>query len=361
MVNRIKSWVYAYKNRRRAHAVRCFDEAQKAEQAFDPIDRGTRNIPIAQITGSVGRYQDFDDKFRLKHHVPNDRLQNIVQAMLDGKSLPPVKVYKIKDEYYILDGHHRIAASRQLKRDYINACIVELLPSKNTLENMLYREKTEFRDRSGLETTIELTEVGQYAQMALQIEAHQKHLQTTGGKEVPFHAAAADWHETIHRPLCEIIKKGGLLKYFPERTLDDLYMYISFHQWEKRQSRRYGIGIDRLIPTDMEVFREKMLSKKEADYPEMKRRITAFVLMTVVGKHEHRIIERLFETEGVQEVHSVHGNIDLLVKIALTRDLLASDAELVSQFVHENIRQLPGVKSTQTLIPGFSKIKEGKD
>ena len=153
-----------------------------------------------------------------------------------------------------------------------------------------------------------------------------------------------------------IIKRGNLLKYFPKRTLDDLYLYISYHQWESRQPR-YGIGIDRLIPRDMEAFREKMANKNETEYPEMKREITAFVLMTVEGKHEHRVIDRLFATDEVQEVHSVHGNIDLLVKIVLTRDLLASDAELISQFVHENIRQLPGVKSTQTLIPGFSKIK----
>jgi len=42
----------------------------------------------------------------------------------------------------------------------------------------------------------------------------------------------------------------------------------------------------------------------------------------------------------------------------LTRDLLSSDAEIISQFVHEKIRQLPGVNSTTTLIPGISKIKE---
>jgi hypothetical protein len=41
----------------------------------------------------------------------------------------------------------------------------------------------------------------------------------------------------------------------------------------------------------------------------------------------------------------------------LTRDLLSSDAEIISQFVHENVRQLNGVNSTQTLIPGFSKMK----
>jgi hypothetical protein len=45
------------------------------------------------------------------------------------------------------------------------------------------------------------------------------------------------------------------------------------------------------------------------------------------------------------------------VKVELIRDLLSSDAEVISQFVHEKVRQLPGIISTNTLIPGFSKIK----
>ena len=68
-------------------------------------------------------------------------------------------------------------------------------------------------------------------------------------------------------------------------------------------------------------------------------------------------MEKLFELEEVREVHSVHGDVDLLVKIELTRDLLSSDAEMISQFVHGEIRQLTGVISTKTLIPGFSKSK----
>jgi DNA-binding Lrp family transcriptional regulator len=108
----------------------------------------------------------------------------------------------------------------------------------------------------------------------------------------------------------------------------------------------------------MEAFREKMSNMKEVEYPEMKRDITAFVLMNVKAKSEFRIMDKLFSLEEVREVHSVHGDIDLLVKITLTRDLLSSDAEIIGQFVHEQIRSMPGVTSTQTLIPGASKVKE---
>jgi hypothetical protein len=62
--------------------------------------------------------------------------------------------------------------------------------------------------------------------------------------------------------------------------------------------------------------------------------------------------------EEVREIHSVHGDADILVKIILTRDLISSDAETIWNFVNNKVGQITGIVSTQTLIPGFSKIKE---
>jgi hypothetical protein len=79
--------------------------------------------------------------------------------------------------------------------------------------------------------------------------------------------------------------------------------------------------------------------------------------MKVHARKEIKLMDKLFELAEVQEVHSVHGDVDMVVKAVLTRTLLSSDAEIISQFVHEKVRQLPGVISTKTLIPGISKIK----
>ena len=121
--------------------------------------------------------------------------------------------------------------------------------------------------------------------------------------------------------------------------------------------RHYGIGIDKLIPSDMEAFREKMAKMNKEEYPEMLRSITAFVMMNVEAKRELKIANKLFALPEVREVHSVHGSIDILAKIVLTRNLLSSDAEVIGQFVHAKVRQIDGIISTQTLIPGASKIK----
>jgi DNA-binding Lrp family transcriptional regulator len=340
-----------------ANTVKNFKDDQQRQAAYDSRVRGVRTVALDRIVGSVGRYQDFDRQFRLIRQQPSERLQRIKQAMREGRVLPPVKLYQIKDDYYVLDGNHRIAAAKELKHDEIRAHIVEFVPSGNSLQDLLYRERADFADRTQLPGEIRLTEVGQYANLLEQIERHQAHLQNEEGRSCDLVEAAGDWFRSIYRPLQTIVRRGRLIDAFTERTLDDLCAYIAHHQWQVSRERRYGIGIDKLIPKDMEAFRSQMAELRESDYPEMQRGITAFILMRVQAKREYKIVEKLFELEEVVEVHSVHGEVDLLVKIVLTRDLLSSDAEIISQFVHENVRQLNGVISTQTLIPGFSKMK----
>ena len=342
----------------RNHSVKSFKENQKMEEAFDHKDRGARLVPVAQIIGSVGRYHDFDSKFRLKHNMVSDRLQRIKRAMTEGKRLPPVKLYQIKDEYYVLDGNHRIAAAKEFGLLEIDATIVEFIPSKDTLENILYLEKSEFNETARLPHAINLTEVGQYIQLIKQISKHQDFLKRETKKSVSFESAAKDWYQTIFQPLNDIIDQGGLIEAFPGRTLADLYAYISIHQWDNQRSRNYGSTIDRVMTDNMEEFRKKMSNTKEIEYPEMQRGITAFILINVIAKNEYKVMDKLFSLKEVQEVHSVHGEIDILVKIMLTRDFLSSDAEIIGQFVYNKVRNLSGISSTVTLIPGVSKMKE---
>jgi len=338
-------------------AVKSFRDQQQREAAFDHRDRGIRTVPLNRIVGSVGRYKDFDSRFRFKPSVPSERFEWIKTAMREGRTLGPVKLFQIKDQFYALDGNHRIAAAKALGHDEILAHIEEFIPSKNSLPNILYRERAEFADRTRLPAEINLTEVSQYTHLLEQISEHQQYLHATGQDAVSFENAALDWFKTIYRPLCAIIKRSGLIDSFAGRTIDDLFAYISFHQWTEGRKRAYGIGIDKLVPKDMEEFRKKMSDLREAEYPEMKRGINVFILINVQAKKEIRLMDKLFELDAVKEVHSVHGDVDLVVKAVLTRDLLSSDAEIISQFVHEKVRQLPGVVSTKTLIPGVSKVK----
>jgi uncharacterized ParB-like nuclease family protein len=342
----------------KAETVKRFRDEQKQEGAYEYRDRGRQTVKLSQIVGSVNRYLDFDSKFRLKKDRPRDRL-NVIRAIMErGKPLPPVDLYKIKDSYFVLDGNHRISVAKERGFKDINARVMEFLPSRATAENILYRDKTEFQDKTGLRRSIELTEPGQFRNLLHQIDRHRQFLSEQSGTAVALKEAAEDWYNTIYRPLAAIVEKAGLLYSFPGRTAADLYAYISVHQWERDHSRSFGSMIDRSITRCMEEFRRKMKDTKEKDYPEMLREITVFVLINITAKKETQILERVFSLDEVKEVHSVHGSIDVIAKLVLTRDLVSSDAEVISRYVQKNIRHIPGVLSTQTLIPGFSKIKE---
>lgn len=336
-----------------------FSDRQAAEKAYEAVERGTSLVPMTKIIGSVGRYHDFDNRFRATDHQQDERLRRILKAMRAGKTMPPILLYQIKDDYFILDGHHRFQAAKQLGHSEIKSQIVELLPSKDSLENHLYLEKLKFREHTGLKELPEFTELGQFIHLEWQINQHHKYLQQEHqGEEVSLQKAAADWFVTIYRPLYTLIEKNGLITSFPGRTVDDLYLYISVHQWEKGKRRQYGITLDQLIPTDMEEFRTIMSKHTEQEYPEMKREIIVFILLNVEGKYEEQIFEKLLRLDEVQEAHTIHGSVDILVKVRLMRDLLTSDAEVINHFIQTTIRMWKGVTSSQTLIPGLSRVKE---
>jgi len=338
-----------------------FHEQQAQEEDVQFIDHGIQTIALEKIIGSVGKYADFDSRFRPKKHLSTQRFSDIKQAMRQGRAIPPVRLYQIRNQYYVLDGNHRVAAAKELGWTDIKARVVELLSARNTMENLLYLEKQKFLEKTGLSRDIDLTEVGKYNYLEQQIQTHQDYLTSQSGKDCDFIRAARDWYHTIYLPLTTIIKNGGLLKYFPNRTLADLYTYIAYHHWDSSTNRRYGIGIDRLIPKTMAGFRTAMLEKQTPEYPEMKRTITAFILIDTDATTETTLSDRLFALDEVREVHTVHGSIDLLVKVVLQRDFLTSDAETIAEFLDQKIRKIEGIKRTQTMIPGRSLVKEGFD
>jgi hypothetical protein len=55
------------------------------------------------------------------------RLGSILVVMREGEPpLPPIEVWAWHGEYYVLDGHHRVAAARALGSNYISAHVVEV-------------------------------------------------------------------------------------------------------------------------------------------------------------------------------------------------------------------------------------------
>ncbi|MFW6009537.1 MAG: ParB N-terminal domain-containing protein, partial [archaeon] len=78
---------------------------------------GIQAIDVNKIVGSVGRSKKIDKN--------STRYKNIKSAMNSLEHFHAIKVYKVGDEYYIIDGHHRTEAAKELDKHFIDAEVIE--------------------------------------------------------------------------------------------------------------------------------------------------------------------------------------------------------------------------------------------
>ena len=118
--------------RRKHRDVRSFDvDVAAAGGVAGRVDKGFKEVPVDKIVGSVGRSHNLRSDFFYKTgQAVTARFRRVGQAMAEGKSLPPLELYKVKEPeqpstYYVVDGHHRVAMAKQLGQDALDAHVVE--------------------------------------------------------------------------------------------------------------------------------------------------------------------------------------------------------------------------------------------
>ena len=87
---------------------------------------GEAMVPIEQIVGTVEPMKCFDRHFRPTSDVPRARFERIAAEIRSGRGLDPVDLYRCDGQYYVLDGHHRIAVARALGERSVWANITEV-------------------------------------------------------------------------------------------------------------------------------------------------------------------------------------------------------------------------------------------
>ena len=74
---------------------------------------------------------------------------------------------------------------------------------------------------------LSVTIPGQYRKLMDQIYTQQYLLQERSKSEVSFQVAVEEWYDNLYIPLAETIRDRGILRWFPDRTITDLYIWIS--------------------------------------------------------------------------------------------------------------------------------------
>jgi hypothetical protein len=103
-----------------------FEEAKGALVRWSQAYRGMRTVEVEKITGSVGRYRDFDESFLPLKRSMGERWGRIDRAYHRGVELPAVSLYKIGEAYFVRDGNHRVSVARYHGVVAIDAEVVEI-------------------------------------------------------------------------------------------------------------------------------------------------------------------------------------------------------------------------------------------
>jgi hypothetical protein len=88
---------------------------------------GLHAIPLESIVGTAeaAKQRMFDGRFR---PAPSSRRrwEGLWMASRRGAVLPPISVYRLGDEHFVRDGHHRVSVAHSLGMAAIDAEVTEL-------------------------------------------------------------------------------------------------------------------------------------------------------------------------------------------------------------------------------------------
>jgi len=208
-------------------------------------ERGVFDIPINSIVGSVGRYSDFNRSFLplMGNEMERQRWARVKVAIDDPSSAgwPPIDVYKVGDVYFVLDGNHRVSVARREGFNTIQAHVVEvkteipITPEIQPDDLIIKAEYADFLDRTDFNNLhpgvdLSLTVPGQYQRLLDHIELHRYYMGLDFLRDISYSEGVGHWYDTVYLPIIQPLRERGLLRWFPNRTETDLYLWVSEHR-----------------------------------------------------------------------------------------------------------------------------------
>ncbi|MFO7929227.1 MAG: hypothetical protein R6U35_06140 [Candidatus Humimicrobiaceae bacterium] len=233
---------------RRENTLLSFDKVSKSLSLKNQRYLGIKAVPTDKIIGSVDRYKDFDSHFLPKKEYLGQRWSKIYKAYEKNINLPLVQLYKVGSMYFVVDGNHRVSVARKMGVKYIDAEVTEFttkVPLDREMDPkdiFLLAERENFLDITNLRETrpkikIRLTIPGKYDRLLNQINEYMYYLYKRKGTKIDFPKAAELWYDHIYIPARNIIENSGILRYFPNRTKSDLYVWI--YEQKERLEEKY--------------------------------------------------------------------------------------------------------------------------
>ena len=227
-------------NFKKQENLKSFTEIQKEENAYNSVNLGIKEIPLDKIVGSVEKYSYFDKNFVPKNDIVKQRWINIYVGYMMDSMLPPVILYKIKDDYYVYDGNHRVSVAKFLNFASIEAEVEEFLPTKDTKDKVIYREHMFFEKETGIEEII-LSEPIKYKYLREEIESYTALLSKRRNRDFSLREGAEKWYKEVFLPIKGLLEENNIAK-SQKKNISDIFMFLLDHKYylSKNEGKNKG-------------------------------------------------------------------------------------------------------------------------
>ena len=215
-----------------------YDEVRHKLKGIETQKSIRKEIPLDAIVGSVGRQQDFTRAFLPKNDSHEQRWSRIKMLMNSQQGLPPIEVYELGEVYFVRDGNHRVSVAKDMGLKFLEAYVtpvsvsVPITADLNPDELIIKSEYTDFLGQTNIhklrcDADLNVSIPGQFEMLLEHIQVHHYYMGLNEKRDVPYEEAVAHWYDEIYQPVITLIRERGLLQAFPERTLTDLYLWLS--------------------------------------------------------------------------------------------------------------------------------------
>lgn len=232
-----------------APVIRSFTADATRTGLLVPRMLGLRTVALARIIGSVGRAEGLGPDFRpAKRSSQEEQRYGGVRGMSAGMmndepiALPPIDLYKLGYGYYVLDGHRRVAAAKELGQDEIEANVTEFVPVNDPEAQRGFVARRAFERATGL-TRIGAARSQTYGQLQTLIAAwHRRHMPDVQRRE-----AAERWYGKVFRPQAKRIRALRLNRFFPGERTADIFVRVAAFRVAEAARRGEKIGWDETL------------------------------------------------------------------------------------------------------------------
>lgn len=177
-----------------------FSTVEKENQLSNKIYLGLKEVQLGKIVGTVEKAQDFDKDFNPLREESKGRWSSVYIKYLENGSLPPVILYKVREEYYVYDGNHRISVAKNLNFHSIEAEVYEFFSQSNEEIDRLSRERFSFEKESEL-SNIECSKVESYTELREEVRSFLE-LYFLGEENFD---RATMWYQRVFTPIVNIL------------------------------------------------------------------------------------------------------------------------------------------------------------